>query len=119
MGVREKIELLLSIVVLVATVLVYYLLVSIDYIVHNVLYQFGLQFSYEWANSYWLSLRISLVLLVLMEIAALLNVAYARTPTAEIDQDLIKWIDEEVEKRGFRDRSAAIEYAIAKLKKEK
>jgi len=25
----------------------------IDFIVHNTLYSYGLQFSYEWANNYW------------------------------------------------------------------
>ena len=36
--------------------------------------------------------------------------------TATIDQELIGWIDGEVENRRFRNRSHAIEYAIAKLK---
>ena len=36
--------------------------------------------------------------------------------TATIDQELITWIDSEVDKRRFRNRSHAIEYAIAKLK---
>jgi hypothetical protein len=25
-----------------------------DYIVHGILYRYGLQFSYEWANEYWI-----------------------------------------------------------------
>ena len=36
--------------------------------------------------------------------------------TATIDQELISWIDGEVDKRRFRNRSHAIEFAIAKLK---
>jgi Arc/MetJ-type ribon-helix-helix transcriptional regulator len=36
--------------------------------------------------------------------------------TATIDQELIDWIDKEVESRKYRNRSHAIEYAIAKLK---
>lgn len=28
---------------------------KIDYIVHSTLYQFGLKFSYDWANTYWLT----------------------------------------------------------------
>lgn len=36
--------------------------------------------------------------------------------TSTVDQELIEWIDREVEKRRFRNRSHAIEYAIAKLK---
>lgn len=39
--------------------------------------------------------------------------------TATIDKELIQWIDQEVEKRRFRNRSHAIEYAIAKLKEKK
>jgi len=36
--------------------------------------------------------------------------------TATIDNELVEWLDREVEKRRFRNRSHAIEYAIAKLK---
>jgi len=36
--------------------------------------------------------------------------------TATIDDELIKWLDGEVEKRRFRNRSHALEYAVAKLK---
>ena len=36
--------------------------------------------------------------------------------TATIDSELINWVDKKVEKRRFRNRSHAIEYAIAKLK---
>ena len=36
--------------------------------------------------------------------------------TATIDTELVKWLDAEVEKRRFRNRSHAIEYAVAKLK---
>lgn len=36
--------------------------------------------------------------------------------TATIDNELVEWLDAEVEKRRFRNRSHAIEYAIAKLK---
>ena len=39
--------------------------------------------------------------------------------TATVDKELITWIDQEVEKRRFRNRSHAIEYAIAKLKEKK
>jgi hypothetical protein len=31
------------------------LMSRIDFIVHNTLYNYGLVFSYEWANSYWLT----------------------------------------------------------------
>ena len=39
--------------------------------------------------------------------------------TATIDNELIEWIDKEVESRRFRNRSHAIEYAIAELKQKK
>jgi hypothetical protein len=37
------------------TVLFFVLMSKIDYIVHATLYQYGLQFSYDWANTYWLT----------------------------------------------------------------
>lgn len=70
------IELLLSIFILIACVSIAYLWITIDNVVHHVLYQFGLQFSYEWANSYWMFLRTSLVLLGLIAIAASINIFY-------------------------------------------
>lgn len=42
---------------LVSSACVVYLLGSIDSIVHGQLYNFGLQFSYDWAVGYWMSLR--------------------------------------------------------------
>lgn len=36
--------------------------------------------------------------------------------TITVDKELIEWIDKEVDSRRFRNRSHAIEYAIAKLK---
>ena len=39
--------------------------------------------------------------------------------TATIDKELVEWLDGEVDKRRFRNRSHAIEYAIAKLKEDK
>ena len=38
--------------------------------------------------------------------------------TATIDDNLVEWLDKEVEKRRFRNRSHGIEYAIAKLKEK-
>ncbi|MGQ9743646.1 MAG: hypothetical protein ACUVQW_03415, partial [Candidatus Bathycorpusculaceae bacterium] len=42
---------------LVSAVFVVYLLVKVDWIVHNQLYGFGLQFSPEWAVGYWAMMR--------------------------------------------------------------
>lgn len=39
-----------------SSLIVVFLLGRIDWIMHHELYSFGLQFSYVWANSYWLSL---------------------------------------------------------------
>lgn len=36
--------------------------------------------------------------------------------TVTVDNELVQWIDGEVKNRRFRNRSHAIEYAIAKLK---
>ena len=38
--------------------------------------------------------------------------------TATIDNELVEWLDKEVEKRRFRNRSHGIEYAIAQLKQK-
>jgi Arc/MetJ-type ribon-helix-helix transcriptional regulator len=39
--------------------------------------------------------------------------------TVTVDNELVQWIDSEVKNRRFRNRSHAIEYAIAKLKEKK
>jgi len=74
--VSEMIGILVSILALIAAVSVAYLLTIIDSIVHNQLYQFGLSFSYDWANPYWTVLRISLALLGLIAVAASMNITY-------------------------------------------
>jgi hypothetical protein len=48
-------------VMLVATVV---LLLEIDKLVNGTLYGYGLVFSYDWAQPYWLMFRLSLVLIV-------------------------------------------------------
>jgi hypothetical protein len=48
-------------VMLVATVV---LLFEIDKLVNGTLYGYGLVFSYDWAQPYWLMFRLSLVLIV-------------------------------------------------------
>lgn len=37
------------------TVLFFALMSKIDFIVHSTLYSYGLKFSYDWANTYWLT----------------------------------------------------------------
>ena len=73
---RAMIELLPTIFLLLSYVSIVYLLMSVDQIVHQTLYQFGLEFSYDWANRYWMLLRISLVLLGLMAAAASMNLTF-------------------------------------------
>jgi len=48
-------------VMLIAVVV---LLLEIDKLVNGTLYGYGLVFSYDWAQSYWLLFRLSLVLIV-------------------------------------------------------
>jgi hypothetical protein len=48
-----------------------YLFYGIDYIVHNDLYLFGLQFSYEWASNYWTYARLMMALIGLASATAL------------------------------------------------
>jgi len=52
-----------------------YLLTQVDYIIHNTLYQYGLQFNLEWANNYWSNQRLLFVLLALTSILALSSTA--------------------------------------------
>jgi hypothetical protein len=40
------------------------LLLEIDKLVNGTLYDYGLMFSYDWAQSYWLLFRLSVVLIV-------------------------------------------------------
>jgi len=47
-----------NVLVLAATVSAVYCLTLLDKIVHGTLYDYGLQFSYDWANPYWMMLRI-------------------------------------------------------------
>lgn len=70
------IQVLISILALIAAISVAYLLTIIDFIVHHQLYQFGLQFSHDWADPYWMFLRISLTLLGLMAVVASMNLTY-------------------------------------------
>jgi len=53
---------------LVCSAMVIFLLVNLDSIVHDQLYEFGLQFSSDWANPYWLALRLTYVCLAVPSI---------------------------------------------------
>ncbi len=74
--VLKMIGVFVSIFALIAAVSVAYLLTIIDSIVHGELYQFGLTFSYDWANPYWSVLRISLIMLGLIAVVSSMNITY-------------------------------------------
>jgi uncharacterized membrane protein len=96
--VSKMIGVLVSIFALIAAVSVAYLLTIIDSIIHNQLYQFGLQFSYEWANPYWIVLRISLALLGLIAVASLINLTYffwQKLRKSEVAEEVEKEVKEE------------------------
>ena len=54
---------LLAVVILASSAAAAYTLNMLDMIVHGTLYQYGLQFSYDWANPYWTLLRVIQALL--------------------------------------------------------
>ena len=49
---------------IITAVLVISMLTNMDIIVHSTLYDYGLQFSSEWANPYWFYLRLSFAFLI-------------------------------------------------------
>jgi len=63
--------LVFTVLVLAATASAAYSLTLLDKIVHGTLYNYNLKFSYDWANPYWMLLRIVLAMIVL---AAVFNV---------------------------------------------
>ena len=60
------IEFLLYVFAIIATVSAASSLTYLDWIVHHKLYSYGLQFSYDWANPYWSTLRLIFILLGLV-----------------------------------------------------
>lgn len=58
---------------LISTVFVVFLLGRVDWIVHHELYNYGLQFSFEWASEYWGALR---MIYVFLAVPVFLSVAY-------------------------------------------
>lgn len=53
---------------LVCSAMIIFLLGNLDSIVHDQLYDFGLQFSSDWANPYWFALRLTYVCLAVPSI---------------------------------------------------
>lgn len=68
--------LLLLVPVSVATVLAFYSLFVLDNIVHGTLYDYGLHFSYEWANPYWTMLRTVQALIGLTTVFSVVSYLY-------------------------------------------
>ena len=52
---------LVALVAIAATIAVSLCLTFIDLIIHQQLYNYGLQFDYNWANPYWLASKLSFV----------------------------------------------------------
>jgi hypothetical protein len=64
---------LLAVVILASSAAAVYTLNMLDMIVHGTLYQYGLEFSYEWANPYWTLLRVVQALLTVIMVATTVN----------------------------------------------
>ena len=71
---------LLAIIALASTAATAYALNLLDQLVHGTLYNYGLQFSYDWANPYWFLLRIIQVLLVVGIGTAIVSLAFTLRP---------------------------------------
>jgi hypothetical protein len=67
-------------IMLVAAVV---LLLEIDKLVNNTLYGYGLVFSYDWANPYWLMFRLCLVLIV----AAVVLISVVELPHPAFEEE--------------------------------
>jgi len=67
---------LFAVIVLAATVAVAYTLTLYDKIVHVQLYDYGLQFSLDWANPYWALMRIMQILLAVIAISTVINTIF-------------------------------------------
>jgi len=90
-GVRI-IEFLLYVFAIIATVSAASSLTYLDWIVHNQLYSYGLQFSYDWADPYWTTLRLVFLLLgfVVTSIVGMIYVYGRERIKTEIREKFIK-----------------------------
>jgi len=71
-----KILLVFTVLVLAATASAAYSLTLIDNIVHGTLYNYGLRFDYNWANPYWILLRIAQALMGLTAAFTVVSLIY-------------------------------------------
>lgn len=75
-GLIIKRLLLFPVLILTGIVSVLFTLNLLDNIVHGTLYNYGLQFSYDWANPYWMTLRVVQALLGLIIVGVIVNTGY-------------------------------------------
>jgi len=68
--------LVFTVAIMGATVFTAYELSLLDNIVHGTLYKYGLTFSYNWANPYWMILRVIQVLLGVVAVCTIANTVY-------------------------------------------
>ncbi len=89
---------LFTVLTLTAIVSVYYSLMLLDNIVQVSLYNYGVEFSYDWANPYWVTLRIVQGLLGLIAIVTVVYAIYSyRTqPRADTNMQKIPRIEPEL-----------------------
>jgi hypothetical protein len=88
---RQKIILLLLVAGILETALSIFFFLRIDEVVHTDLYRYGLQFSHEWADKYWLYARLTTgsltIVIASMSISTILilnNVRTGRINSAKI-----------------------------------
>jgi len=62
--------------ILVASICAAYSLILLDSLVHGTLYRYDLKFSYDWANPYWMLLRVVLVSVGLVAVFTGLSSVY-------------------------------------------
>jgi hypothetical protein len=67
---------LFTVLTLTAIVSVYYSLSLLDSIVHVSLYSYGLEFSYDWATPYWMTLKVVQALLGFIAVLTVVNALY-------------------------------------------
>ena len=65
-----------TVLTLTGIVAVFYSLTLLNYLVHGTLYYYGLFFSYDWANPYWTTLKVTQALLGLITALTLVNTVY-------------------------------------------
>jgi len=68
--------LVFAFLIITTTVFAAYGLTLLDNMVHRTLYNYGLQFSYDWANPYWMTLRCIQVSMGLVAIFTIVNTVY-------------------------------------------